>query len=244
MSGLFKRSFLPVALFAIGAILIYLWFQNTRKEGFDVYSITAPPQINAVDPYAPKITITESSLSNSPDFNIKKMPSSTSALTQPAVCDKIYYFDMYYVEWCSFCERALPEFLALGPKLTIGDKTILCTAYEYEKYQKEHDKSDIFGQSGPIRLKADEKWQNFRGKDPQNPILGYPTLRLYDASQRVIADYKGQRQRGVMKQWLTDILNRNAFEASEMKSTSPDPAVIYNLDDGPALQIGQYYGRS
>ena len=34
MSDLFKQSAVPIVLFVIGAVLIFLWFKNRRVEGF------------------------------------------------------------------------------------------------------------------------------------------------------------------------------------------------------------------
>ena len=202
MSGLFKRSFLPIVLFVIGAIFISLWFQHKQTEGFgDVYSNNLDAPIIRSDPYKPSSILPEES--NSPPFDITQMPSSTSA-SNPAApdCNSMYYFDMYYVEWCGYCKQALPEFLSLGSTMTIAGKTVVCTAYEYEKYKKEHDKTDLFGSEGKVNWFGDDKWKNFRGNSTLNPILGYPTLRLYDTSGKMISEYDGARQADAMKDWL------------------------------------------
>lgn len=114
-------------------------------------------------------------------------------------CFRQYYFDLYYADWCKFTPIVLPEFKSLGPTLTIGDKVIACTAYDFDKYKKKHTMKGWFG---------DSKWKEFRGNNLTNPILGFPTMRLYSPSGGFLAEYEGARTAVAMKAWLAEVVNR------------------------------------
>ena len=113
-----------------------------------------------------------------------------------------WHFDMYFVEWCSYCKQAMPEFEKLGSKLTIGDKIVECNAYEYEKIKKEHESRGLW---------YDELWTNFRGNSTTNPIMGYPTFRLYRPNGTFVAQYDGERNAASMKQWIIDQVSMPNF---------------------------------
>ena len=91
-----------------------------------------------------------------------------------------YKFHMYYADWCPHCHAAKPEFDKLGPKLTIGGKSIACEAIEAEK--------------NPDRVLSEVK--------------GYPTIHLYDAQGKLLQEYSGERTEQGFRSFLEDVLNR------------------------------------
>ena len=140
-------------------------------------------------------------------FKHTKTEGFASPKPKAIKCDKQYYFDMYYVDWCQYCTKALPEFQALGTTLTIGDKTVACEAFEYEKMKKKHAKNGFWG---------DDTWKHFRGNSTMNPVVGYPTIRLYSPSGGMIAEYEGARTAIAMKEWLKENINRPTLQRQMM----------------------------
>jgi thiol-disulfide isomerase/thioredoxin len=74
---------------------------------------------------------------------------------------------MYGVDWCPHCVDAKPKFKALGPKVTIGGKVVVCEVINPEK------EPDAVA-----------------GKE----IRGYPTFHLYDAAGNLVQEYNGPRE--------------------------------------------------
>ena len=88
-----------------------------------------------------------------------------------------YFLDMYYADWCPHCVKAKPEFDALGSTQTIGGKKVLCQKFEYEVLQK----------------KGGDAWNNLRANKDENPVSGFPTIRLYSSDGKQVSEYAGDR---------------------------------------------------
>jgi len=100
-----------------------------------------------------------------------------------------YYLDLYYVDWCPHCTKILPIYNSLGSKLTIGDKNVEVSSFEFEK----------------IKAKGGDAWENLRGRKDRDPINGFPTIRLYGPDEKMIAEFDGMRT----KEGILDFLHRN-----------------------------------
>lgn len=79
-----------------------------------------------------------------------------------------YKMVMYGVDWCPHCVEAKPKFEALGPKVTIGGKTVTCQVINPEK-----EPDAVAGKK----------------------ISGYPTFHLYDAAGNLVEEYSGPREK-------------------------------------------------
>jgi thiol-disulfide isomerase/thioredoxin len=104
-------------------------------------------------------------------------------------CNKNYFLDLYYVEWCPYCKTFLPIFNSVGSTLTIGDKVVEVKAFEVEK----------------IKESGGKPWENLRANKDRIPVNGYPTVRLYNPEGEMIAEFDGMRT----KDGILDFLHRN-----------------------------------
>ena len=136
MANLFKLSYMPYLLVAIGLVLIFLWARSRgpMKEGFDGSTVVG-------------------------------------------ASENPWRFNMYYVDWCPHCHHAKPEFEKLGSTMTIGGKKVWCQKFEYEVLQK----------------KGGDAWNNLRANKDENPVSGFPTIRLYNSAGTKVSEYAGER---------------------------------------------------
>ena len=102
-----------------------------------------------------------------------------------------YFLDMYYADWCPHCVKAKPEFDALGSTQTIAGKKVLCQKFEYEAIQKE----------------GGEAWKNLRANSDENPVSGFPTIRLYDSAGKQISEYAGDRTKNGFLSFLKETIH-------------------------------------
>ena len=85
-------------------------------------------------------------------------------------------FTMFGVEWCGHCRTTKPEFMKLGPKVTIGGKQVTCRYVD-----------------------ADQQKDTLAGYDVQ----GYPSIFYDEGDTRV--KYEGERTKEGFEAFLASM---------------------------------------
>ena len=112
MLSLFKLSYLPYLLIAVGLILIVLWARsNGKNEGFEDI---------------------EEDFDDEVDEGFEDVEEEFEEDVDEGFENPLR-FNMYYVDWCPHCHHAKPEFEKLGTTMTIGGRSVVLKAIEAEK---------------------------------------------------------------------------------------------------------------
>jgi len=106
-----------------------------------------------------------------------------------------YEFNMYYVEWCGWSRKALPDFTKLKDwidknKNKIGDNKIFVHLIDVDKIDS------IVDNKTKEKLKKDIKVVG---------VKSYPTIVLFNGKTKLIDPYEGERTFAAYKKYLNNL---------------------------------------
>ena len=105
-----------------------------------------------------------------------------------------FEFNIYYTRWCSWSQKALPDFTKLKDWMDkktdnkIGKNTIHVHLFDVEKKDYQKDTLD--------KIKRDVK---------EIGINSYPTIVLFNGNTKLIEQYDGERKLSKYKELLTNL---------------------------------------